>query len=31
MSEVNALREKGTPTIPTNLELEKKTNPFLRP
>lgn len=31
MSEVNALREKGTPTIPTDLALEKKTNPFLRP
>lgn len=25
-----ALRESGTPTVPTNLSLEWKTNPFLR-
>ena len=28
---INELRSKGLPTIPTTLELEKKTNPFLRP
>ncbi len=31
MKEVVALREAGTPTIPTTLGLEKATNPFLRP
>jgi hydroxyacylglutathione hydrolase len=29
-SEVDALREKLIPTVPTKLEIEKKTNPFLR-
>jgi hydroxyacylglutathione hydrolase len=29
--EVDALRAKGQPTVPTTLALEKKTNPFLRP
>ncbi len=29
-SEVDALREKRIPTVPTKLEIEKKTNPFLR-
>ncbi len=31
MSEVDRLRKKGVPTIPTTLGMEKKTNPFLRP
>jgi hydroxyacylglutathione hydrolase len=30
MAEVTALREKNSPTVPTNLALEKETNPFLR-
>jgi len=30
-AEVDALRAKGMPTIPTRLDIEKKTNPFLRP
>jgi hydroxyacylglutathione hydrolase len=30
-AEVDALRAKGLPTIPTILDIEKKTNPFLRP
>ncbi len=29
--EIEELRSKGLPTIPTTLEIEKKTNPFLRP
>ena len=29
-SEVDALREKLIPTVPTKLEIEKNTNPFLR-
>ncbi|WP_448191423.1 hydroxyacylglutathione hydrolase [Azospirillum sp. sgz301742] len=28
--EIKALRERGEPTIPTTLGLEKRTNPFLR-
>lgn len=28
---VDELRERDTPTVPTTLELEKATNPFLRP
>lgn len=28
--EVEALRAKGEPTVPTTIEIEKKTNPFLR-
>jgi hydroxyacylglutathione hydrolase len=31
MKDVEALRAKRAPTIPTTLGLEKKTNPFLRP
>ncbi|MGN6516914.1 MAG: hydroxyacylglutathione hydrolase [Rhizomicrobium sp.] len=31
MKEVEALRAQGRPTIPSTMELEKKTNPFLRP
>ena len=31
MTEVEALRAQSRPTIPSNLALEKKTNPFLRP
>src|SRR5665213_3669133 len=31
MREVEALRAKQAPTIPSTLGLEKKTNPFLRP
>jgi len=30
-TQVNQIRAKGLPTIPTTLGLEKKTNPFLRP
>jgi len=30
MKEVEALRAKGAPTIPSTMALEKKTNPFLR-
>ena len=29
--QIDAMRAKGTPTVPTTLGLEKKTNPFLRP
>ncbi len=28
---ISALREKNQPTVPMRLDLEKKTNPFLRP
>jgi len=31
MKDVEALRAKGAPTIPSTIGLEKKTNPFLRP
>ena len=31
MAEVEALRARGAPTIPTTIGLEKRTNPFLRP
>lgn len=31
MKEIDGLRTNNQPTIPTNLALEKKTNPFLRP
>ncbi len=31
MKEVQALRDREQPTIPSTLGLEKKTNPFLRP
>jgi hydroxyacylglutathione hydrolase len=31
MKEVEALRAKSAPTIPSTIGLEKKTNPFLRP
>jgi hydroxyacylglutathione hydrolase len=31
MREVEAARAKNEPTIPSTMELEKKTNPFLRP
>ena len=31
MKEVEALRAKGEPTIPSTIGTEKKTNPFLRP
>jgi hydroxyacylglutathione hydrolase len=31
MRDVEALRARGRPTIPSNIALEKKTNPFLRP
>ena len=30
MKEVEALRAKGAPTIPSTIGLEKRTNPFLR-
>lgn len=30
MQQVNALRAQGTPTLPTELDLERATNPFLR-
>jgi len=29
-AEINKLREDNQPTVPTSLELEKKTNPFMR-
>lgn len=31
MREVESLRQRETPTIPSTIGLEKKTNPFLRP
>jgi hydroxyacylglutathione hydrolase len=31
MKDVEALRAKNAPTIPSTMGLEKKTNPFLRP
>ena len=31
MAEVQRLREKSAPTIPSTIGLEKQTNPFLRP
>lgn len=31
MREVEALRNKGIPTIPTRMDIERATNPFLRP
>ena len=31
MKDVEAMRAKGEPTIPSTLALEKQTNPFLRP
>lgn len=30
LQEVNALRAQGSPTLPTELNLERSTNPFLR-
>ena len=30
-AEIDRLRAEGIPTVPTTLELEKATNPFLRP
>jgi hydroxyacylglutathione hydrolase len=30
MAEVVTLRDKGEPTVPTNMGIEKRTNPFLR-
>jgi hydroxyacylglutathione hydrolase len=29
-SEIAAMREKGTPTVPARMDLERATNPFLR-
>ncbi len=31
VTQVNQMRAKGLPTIPSTIGLEKKTNPFLRP
>ena len=31
VSEIDAARSRGEPTVPTTLALEKATNPFLRP
>ena len=31
MREVEILRTKGEPTVPSTMGLEKRTNPFLRP
>jgi len=31
MAEVQALRAKNQPTVPSTIGLEKRTNPFLRP
>ena len=28
--EITSCRERGLPTVPSNLGLEKRTNPFLR-
>ncbi len=30
LKEIKKLRKKGIPSIPTNLDIEKKMNPFLR-
>lgn len=30
MAEVRAIRKEGRPTLPSNIGIEKKTNPFLR-
>jgi hydroxyacylglutathione hydrolase len=30
MAEVIALRERGEPTVPTTIALERATNPFMR-
>lgn len=30
VSDIYAARERGEPTVPSQLGLEKKTNPFLR-
>jgi hydroxyacylglutathione hydrolase len=30
MAEVEALRERGEPTLPTTIALERATNPFMR-
>jgi len=30
MAEVVALRDRGEPTVPTTIALEKATNPFMR-
>ena len=30
VKEAKALREKGVPTVPTTVAMEKKTNPFMR-
>ena len=30
-AEIDALRARGEPTVPSNLGVEKATNPFLRP
>jgi len=30
-AQINAARERGEPTVPTTLAVERKTNPFLRP
>jgi hydroxyacylglutathione hydrolase len=30
MSEVTAMRERGEPTVPTSIALERATNPFMR-
>ena len=29
-AEIAAMREKGVPTVPARLDLERRTNPFLR-
>ncbi len=31
VKEINSLRQANKPTVPSNLGLEKRTNPFLRP
>jgi hydroxyacylglutathione hydrolase len=30
-AEIDAMRERGEPTIPTSMGLERQTNPFIRP
>ena len=31
IKEINSLRARGEPTIPTSIGLERRTNPFVRP
>jgi len=31
LAEIASLRERGLPTVPTTIGLERQTNPFVRP